>query len=202
VLSALETNIAAPLRDAAATVIRGVTPNDAPQVQRFICNLSAASRYLRFLRPMRELPDDMLYRFTHPSSEHEVVLVASTADDSIVGISQYVAEENGASCELAIVVADAWQRHGLGYRMLHALSQIATNNGIREGHADVLADNHAMRSLARKLKCEIRNNAQDPRLLLLRVQFAPEAVPLVPWSGNSTARFSASRTDCQSCHRY
>ena len=182
-------NIATPFHDAAATTIRGIAANDAPAVQRFICNLSAANRYLRFLRPIRELPEDMLYRFTHPAREHEVVLVASTADDGITGMTQYVAEENGTSCELAIVVGDAWQRQGLGYRMLQALSQIATDNGIREGHADVLADNHAMRSLARKLKCEIRTNAQDPLLLRLRKHFAPKGgMPLVPSPGQSGAR--------------
>jgi acetyltransferase len=80
------------------------------------------------------------------------------------GLAQYVADEAGDGCEVAIVVGDAWQRQGLGTDLLSALMDVAAYNGVTHVHADVLADNHAMRALARKLGCEARTNMQAPIL--------------------------------------
>lgn len=153
------------LHDGSVVSIRDATAADAAEVRRFMDHLSPSSRYLRFLMAIREFPEEMLRRLTHPAEDHEVVLVASTATAGIVGITQYVVDENEEGCEFAIVIADAWQRQGLGSHMLQALYRVATDNGIRYGHADVLADNYAMRSLASKLGCEIRTNAKSPFLL-------------------------------------
>jgi acetyltransferase len=160
------------LRDGSIATIRSVNSADAPGLQRFIRNLSSASRYLRFLMGIRELPEDMLFQFTHPAANGEAVLLATTAHAGIIGMTQYVVDDDDRDgCEFAIVVSDAWQRQGLGYRMLQALGRFAADSGIRYGHAAVLADNYAMRSLAHKLGCEIRVNAQAPYLLQIRKQF-------------------------------
>jgi len=167
------------LHDGSIATIRGVTSTDAADIQRFIRNLSPSSRYLRFLMAIRELPQEMLHRFTHPAKDREFVLVASTTGAGIVGMTQYVVDDDAAGCELAIVVGDAWQRQGLGCRLLQMLSRIAACNGIRYGHADVLADNHAMRSLAGKFGCEIRTNMQAPFLLKIRKDF--DAADALSW---------------------
>jgi len=159
------------LHDGSVVSIRDATAADAAEVRRFMDHLSPSSRYLRFLMAIREFPEEMLRRLTHPAKDHEVVLVASTATEGIVGITQYVINENEEGCEFAIVIADAWQRQGLGSRLLQALYRIAMDNGIRYGHADVLVDNYAMRSLASKLGCEIRTNAESPFLLKICKRF-------------------------------
>jgi acetyltransferase len=172
------------LHNRSIATIRDVTSAEAADVGRFMHNLSPSSRYLRFLMAVREFPEEMLRRFTHPAKDHEVVLVASTATSGIVGITQYVVDDDEEGCEFAVVVGDAWQRQGLGYRMLQALSRVAMDNGVRYGHADVLADNYAMRSLASKLGCEIRTNAESPFLLEIRKHFdGSDAVRLGPSPG-------------------
>jgi acetyltransferase len=149
----------------AALVIRPIVPADESGLQQFIRNLSLASRYMRFMMAMRELSGEMLDRFVHPQAGREVALVASSPAAGIVGLAQYVADEAGDGCEVAIVVGDAWQRQGLGTDLLGALMDAAADNGVTHVHADVLADNHAMRALACKLGCEVRTNRQAPFLV-------------------------------------
>ena len=103
---------------------------DEAGLQQFVHNLSPDSRYSsfmmairsRFMMAIRELPEDMLDRFAHPEPGREVVQVASSPDGDIIGLAQYVADESGDGCEVAIVVADAWQRMGLGTDLLAALN--------------------------------------------------------------------------------
>lgn len=148
-------------------VVRPIRVTDEASLQQFVRNLCPESRYSRFMMAIRELPEDMLDKLAHPEPGREVILVASSPDADIIGLAQYVADESGDGCEVAIVVADAWQRMGLGTDLLVALISVAQRNGIAHVNADVLADNYAMLALARKLGCEARINRQAPYLVLI-----------------------------------
>jgi acetyltransferase len=140
-----------PLQDVGVAV-RAVSPVDAEVLQAFVRGLSPASRYRRFMVAIRELPADMLLRFIEPAPGREAVLLATVADGSasgqVVGVAQYAAVADPSTCEFAVVVADAYQRRGLGRRLLVELGATAANAGIRRAYADVLADNYAMLGLA------------------------------------------------------
>ena len=49
--------------------------------------------------------------------------------------------------ELAFVVTDQWQRHGIGTFMLKHLARIARRNGIAGFTAEVLAENKGMQTV-------------------------------------------------------
>lgn len=155
--------------------IRPVAADDGQAMREFIRGLSPSSRYFRFMMGVRELSDEALQRFTHPRRDSEAVLVAVVPDagviDRIIGMAQYVADDDGRSCEFALVVDDAWQRRGLGYRLLAELSDVAMRAGLSSIHADVLADNHSMRRLAEKTGCELRHNPAAPFVLRLSRSF-------------------------------
>ena len=166
------------LHSGSAVMIRRVRNEDAPALQQFVRDLSAPSRYRRFLRAIRELPGDMLERFTHPDPAGEAVLVASLPHTRtrIIGVAQYASA--GESSEIAVAVADAWQRQGLGYYLLEALLNVAVEAGIERIHADVLADNHAMHQLAQKLGCDIAGNPAAPVLVKVTKYLPAEAAAL------------------------
>ncbi len=127
---------------------------------------------------IRELPEHMLGRFTQPDPASEAVLVASLANspNRIIGTAQYAGA--GESSEIAVAVGDAWQRQGLGYRLLDALLNVAVEAGIERIHAEVLADNHAMRQLAHKLGCEIAGNPAAPFLVRVTKNLPAKAAAL------------------------
>ena len=158
-----------PLRShAPAHFIRPISSGDGEALQRFIRELSQASRYTRFMSALRELPGHMLDRFLHPAPGREAVLVADSATEGIVGLAQYVTDESAEGCEVALVISDAWQRRGLGTEMLNTLMDVAGENAIRYFHAEVLADNYPMRALARKTGCDVRIAQAAPFLVEIR----------------------------------
>ncbi|HEX4985972.1 MAG TPA: GNAT family N-acetyltransferase [Burkholderiales bacterium] len=147
---------------AAMAAVRPALPWDGADLQQFIRELSPESRHARFMMGVRELPADMLGRVLHPyPGEAAIVATAPTLD--IIGLAQYAADDGG--CEVALVVADAWQRQGLGTRLLGTIARLAAENGVRGFHADVLADNHKMLGLARKFGCRIATNPRAPYLV-------------------------------------
>lgn len=138
-------------------------------MRRFVSNLSPSSRYFRFMMGMRELSDDAVWHFTRPLPGKEAVLVSTpgTSLGMITGVAQFVIDADGESCEIALVVDDAWQRQGLGSMLLSELETFAARHDVKNIHADVLADNHAMRRLAEKSGCELRHDAATPFVLRL-----------------------------------
>jgi len=69
---------------------------------------------------------------------------------------------DGESCEFALVVADAWQRKGIGSRMLSVLMDAARARGIRVMEGQVLAENTAMLSLVRRFGFRVRRSPGNP----------------------------------------
>lgn len=99
----------------------------------------------------------MLARFTQIDYDREMALVALLEQDGRevqVGAARYVTNPDGESCEFAIAVADEWQRHGLGRRLLDVLSEVARARGISAMVGYVLASNTSMLSLCERLGFE------------------------------------------------
>lgn len=151
--------------DGTPVTIRGIRPGDAAREACFVRELSARSRRLRFMDALRELTPRQVEHFTQPDPRRELALVALVrgvaggADlgaepgdgEGIVAVARYVVGASGQDCEFAIVVADAWQRRGLGRQLLGRLVELARGSGLARIRGTVLAENVAMLGLARRL---------------------------------------------------
>jgi acetyltransferase len=142
------------LPDGSAVTVRAIRPEDAELEAEFVKGLSPDSRHLRFMSGQRELTPEMLARFTQIDYDREIALVVVQQGDGVeteIGVARYVANPDGASCEFAIVLADAWQGRGLGRELLTRLIEIARNRGLKSMIGFVFADNPSMLELCRKL---------------------------------------------------
>lgn len=63
-----------------------------------------------------------------------------------VGIARYVVT-GAAEAELAVEVVDAWQRHGVGRRLLEELRRAAAERGVGILHGTVVPGNDAILGL-------------------------------------------------------
>ena len=151
--------------DGRRATIRQVRTADAPLVQQFVRALSPQSRRRRFLGPVRELSPAQLERMTRFDGSSALGLAAVTCEDvpSIVGIAQH-AVCDPPFAELAVVVADGWQRQGLGERLVRLLLSYGAWTGIVAMHGFVAAANQPMLALASKLGFALEADA-DPGLV-------------------------------------
>lgn len=140
------------LPDGRSVRVRPVRPTDAGGIQEFVRRLSDRSRRLRFCASIRELPPATLARLTGSAGQRGPVLVAEADDGGtscLVALAEYAVGEDDGTCELAFVVADAWQRLGLGHALMEMLIRSASDARYVRAVADVLHDNEAMVALAR-----------------------------------------------------
>ena len=155
-----------------SVTVRPIRPDDADLERAFAYRLSRESVYNRFFGARRTLTPEWLAQLTCIDYSREMALIATVVLEGCetqIGVARYVRE--GAACECAIVVADAWQGRGVGTPLMRELIAAAARSGITEIQGDVLATNRPMLALARKLGMSVRTSPDGATLR--RVVLAP-----------------------------
>lgn len=137
--------------------IRPVLPGDALAIDRFVRSLSTITAYRRFHAPVPKLSAAQLAGIVdvdHHDRETLVALVRGATGTEITALAQYVRVSEDLA-DMAIVVADRWQRRGIGRVLAHHLGAAAAESGIVQFDATVLADNPAPQRLARGLSTTV-----------------------------------------------
>lgn len=149
-------------------VVRAIRPRDADRLQAYVRGLSHESRRNRFLGILSELAPTELARIARMDRPDALALLAFVADGhegSIIGEAIQAIAPGSGQCEIALSVTDAWQRRGLGTRLLETMECRARMLGARFLVGDVLRTNTAMKGLARKRGFSVTSAAADARLV-------------------------------------
>jgi GNAT superfamily N-acetyltransferase len=133
------------LDDRRTVRVRPLRPTDRATYARAVVDLSPRSRYLRFFAPIAKPSERLLDQMTQVDGDRHVAYVALTPDEvQAVGVVRYVrAAEDALSGEVAIAVADDWQRHGLGVQLLGHTIEHARLAGLGSLAATTLRENSA-----------------------------------------------------------
>ena len=153
------------LDDGTDIVIRPIRPEDAEMEDRFVRELSAESRYFRFMNQLQELSQEMLVRFTQIDYHHEMALIAVTTvdgKDRQIGVARYTTNLDKTSCEFALTVSDDWQHRGIGHILMRDLMDIARDRDLSEMEGQVLSTNRKMLDLVKTLGFSVSNDPDDP----------------------------------------
>jgi GNAT superfamily N-acetyltransferase len=126
--------------------LRLLEPSDANLIRQFYGRLSSETIYRRFLSPIT-LPNEALVRRLVDIDHHDRDALIALDERGIAGVARYGIAPSGASHEVAVVVADDWQGHGLGSLLLRRLAHIARLRGIASFHATMLGDNRRAQAL-------------------------------------------------------
>lgn len=131
--------------------LRPVLPQDQPLIADFLQGLSRTTRQQRF-RGMGAFSASQLAQMSQIDYRYHLAFVATVKDldtETIVADARYVVDDHEQACgDFALVVADPWQRRGIGTRAVQALSEVAHRRGLRWLRGEVASDNHAMLALA------------------------------------------------------
>jgi GNAT superfamily N-acetyltransferase len=123
--------------------IRPIRPDDTDRLVAFHSHLSPETCYRRFFSFHPVLSDNEVERFTHVDYDDRVALVA-VSDDRIIGVGRYDRHPGTGEAEVAFVIADEFQRHGIGSLLLDQLVEVARAHGITTFLADTLCENREM----------------------------------------------------------
>ena len=116
------------------------TPN---RLVEFHNHLSPRSCYLRFFNFHPTLSPKEVERFTCVDYFDRLALVAEV-DGTLIAVARFDRHEGTTEAEVAFVVADDYQHHGIGSLLLDELLSAARERGITTFLADTLLENHAM----------------------------------------------------------
>lgn len=131
--------------------IRTYRDGDAALLRRMSAEVSARSLYHRFFAGVTGIPDSYLDSLTDVDHRDHAALVALRGDDHAIAIAEYRRDADHPSlADLGILVADQWQRRGVGGLLLDALGELALTHGITAFKADVLHDNLPARAAIRR----------------------------------------------------
>ncbi|MEN1929449.1 GNAT family N-acetyltransferase [Luteimonas sp. MJ250] len=177
------------LSDGCHVIIRPLCRSDEDAERAFIKSLSPESRRARFLGHVSERDDALITKLLDIDQVNDVAVAAFSPDMSgerIVGVSRYSVGPDKERCECAVVVADDWQRKGLGSALMGRLIEIAKRSGLRSMDSFDLANNRDMHDLAKRLGFSVRSDTNDPRQVIytLRLDDSLGAQRHVPSWGN------------------
>jgi len=137
------------VRDGSTVCLRGAAESDVPALQEFLESLSADSRYHRFMG-LPALTESRVRALATSDSTRGTALVVEARGRIVAFAGFYRDAQHQNRAEVAFVVSDALQGHGIGTRLLERLAAIAREHGIDTFDADVLGDNRRMLEVFRE----------------------------------------------------
>ena len=120
--------------------------------------------YLRYFYPMKlsqRVEHERLARICFIDYDREMALVAQMPDGQIAAAGRIIKLTDSTDAEYAILVADAFQRQGLGTEMLRRLVEIAKQEGVERIFGNVLYDNTDMLRVTERLGFHVQGMPKD-----------------------------------------
>jgi AcrR family transcriptional regulator/L-amino acid N-acyltransferase YncA len=133
-----------PMRSGGTVWIRLARPEDAEAVAAMHERCSEQTLYRRYLTAVGQWRDITLRRLS--GGHRGATLVAMSEDGTIVGLGHVFPDASSATrtAEIAVIIEDAYQRRGIGTRLVGHMLDLAERLGFDDVVGTVLAQNNEM----------------------------------------------------------
>lgn len=170
-------------RDGQRLTLRPIRPEDEPLMVAFHGTLSERSVYLRYLGALkldRRIEHQRLARLCFIDYDREMALVAvrektRKKERAIVGVVRLSAVYGTGESEFAMLIADEYQRQGLGTQMLQSVLDVGRAEGVKTVTATIMSENAGMQQVCRKLGFALRTDPDDAQIVNARIDLAKAA---------------------------
>lgn len=151
-------------KDGMRVTIRPIRPEDEPLIVKFHATLSEESVYMRYFHVIgysQRVAHQRLIRICFIDYDREMVLVVDRKDPqsgehSILAVGRLNKMHMAPEAEFAILVSDAYQRHGFGGELLRRLVQIGRDEKLQRITANILNGNVGMQRIASNAGFELK----------------------------------------------
>ncbi|KAK8813248.1 hypothetical protein WA158_002840 [Blastocystis sp. Blastoise] len=138
--------------------LRPILPTDAKKCQKVISSkeISTNSLFLRFNRPIFEVPISLLTYLTNIDYEYHFAVAAGMIVNGkweLCGVARFIQERDDPQmAEWSAIVSDKYHGNRIGSSMLYYISRVAYSRGIRSFYAIVNPRNTTVLHWMTKLK--------------------------------------------------
>jgi GNAT superfamily N-acetyltransferase len=136
------------LADGSLAALRPIRSDDGDRLMEFHEHLSGETVYRRFFNAHPHLRPTEIQRFTHVDYQNRLALIAEVGGQ-LSAVGRYDRVPNTDQAEVAFVVADVLQGHGLGSLLLEHLAVAARRRGVGTFVAHTLGTNYPMQNVFR-----------------------------------------------------
>ena len=171
------------LRDGSTVRVRAIRADDTTRLQSFHAHLSMDSIIWRFFRSVPSLSDEQARQFTHVDYRDRMALIATRDDgaaEEILAVVRYDRLAGEREAEVAFVVQDAWQGHGLATALLYELAAYARVHGVERFLALTMGTNARMLDVLHHCGFPCRTRYDGGDILATLDITAPPHFP--PWA--------------------
>ncbi len=170
------------LKDGTEVVLRPIRPEDEQIEHELIKGLSNETSRFRFFGIIKELSHEDLVRFCNIDYDREMAIIAEVHEGvkkKEIGVGRLILEPGRKRGEFAVVVADEYQRKGLGTKLIDMLIEIANEKGLESIYGIILPENEVMIRLCEKMGFTIKRSREEVIATLNLLRYADE-VPSYP----------------------
>jgi acetyltransferase len=158
----------ASLSDGTVVQLRPIRPEDEPRWIALLRSCSLETIRSRFRMSVSDPTHEMAVRYCFIDYDRELALIAEGVgekDRQLMGVGRLVSDPDHRTAEFAVLVADAWQGHGLGLLLTRTCVEIARSWGIRKLQAETDVGNLRMVSSFRESGWTLRSSEEAGRVI-------------------------------------
>lgn len=156
------------LKDGRDVLIRPIRAEDEPLLVKFHEGLSERSVYLRYFYPMKfsqRVEHERLARISFIDYDREMALVVELPNEEggvdLIAAGRLIKIVGTTEAEFAILVADAYQRLGLGTELLKQLVDVGRQEGLERIVGSILYDNADMLRVTEHMGFKLQGLPKD-----------------------------------------
>lgn len=152
------------MKNGEQSLFRPILPEDEPQLQRFIDQVTKEDLYYRYFSEINEFTHEDLANMTQIDYDREMAFVAvrrTDEGDEILGVTRAISDPDNVDAEFAVLVRSDLKGLGLGRRLLEKLISYTRDHGLIRLNGITMPNNRGMIALARKLGFTVDVQLED-----------------------------------------
>lgn len=181
--------------------LRPILPQDEQLLSELLNGLSPSARRNRFHGAMNVSPAQLRQMSCVDYRRQLALVVTAQVDgaETLIADARYCVLDDGLSAEFALVVAERWQRLGLGAWAMQSLQHAAAGAGLEWLNGDVLQANAPMLRLTARCGFALCPDPEDEHIVKAQRRLSRQARPVPrarhgflswlqqPWLGHALA---------------